>query len=195
MLSAIVLAAGLSQRMGTANKLLLSYKNKTIIETTVENILAADIGEVIVVAGHEAEQIQSALKNLQVHFVFNPGYANGITTSIQHGVEYAKGNGYMVCLSDMVLITPAEYTLLKTAFEQQITLDYKCICLPRFNHKKGNPVIFSSFYKEAILKHEDMEGCKDIVQLNNEHIYWVDMDTPHILQDMDYFEDYEKLNL
>ena len=55
MLSAIVLAAGLSKRMGSANKLLLMYKNKTVIETVVENILAAGIKEVIVVTGHQSE--------------------------------------------------------------------------------------------------------------------------------------------
>ena len=194
MVSAIVLAAGLSKRMGAANKLVLPYKNKTVIATVVENIIAAGIEEVIVVSGFEAEQIQVALEGLPVQFIYNPEYEKGMTTSIQQGVFAAKGDGYMICLSDMVLIEPDEYTLLKKVFEEKVQLDEKCICMPRYKNEKGNPVIFSSFYKEAILEHKNMEGCKEIVQLNKAHIHWVEMDTAHILQDMDYPEDYKTLS-
>lgn len=193
MVSAIILAAGLSKRMGNTNKLLLPYKNKTVIAAVTANILNACIEEVIVVTGYEAEQIQHALKSLPVQFINNPDYEKGMTTSIKQGISTAKGNGYMICLSDMVLIEPAEYALLQSVFEDELKLDEKCICMPRYKNEKGNPVILSSFYKEAILKHEDMEGCKEIVQLNKNHIHWVEMDTPHILQDMDYPEDYELL--
>ncbi len=194
MVSAIVLAGGLSKRMGTANKLLLPYKNKTVIATVIENIIAAGIEEIMVVTGYEAEKIQDALKGFTVQFIYNPEYEKGMTTSIQQGVFAAKGDGYMICLSDMVLIEPDEYTLLKKVFEAQLQLDEKCICIPRYKNEKGNPVIFSSFYKEAILQHKDMEGCKEIVQLNKAHIHWIEMDTQHVLQDMDYPEDYRILS-
>jgi CTP:molybdopterin cytidylyltransferase MocA len=62
-----------------------------------------------------------------------------------------------------------------------------------YNNEKGNPVVFSSSYKEEILKHTDMEGCKTIVQSNNQHIQWLDMETDHVLQDLDYPEDYKKI--
>jgi len=42
------------------------------------------------------------------------------------------------------------------------------------------------------LKHTDMEGCKTIVQSNKENIHWIEMNSDHILQDMDYYEDYRK---
>lgn len=194
MVTAIVLAAGLSKRMGTANKLLLPYKNKTVLATVVANILASGMEEVIIVTGHEAKQIEQSLKDLPVRFIYNPEYEKGMTTSIQQGVSFASGNGYMICLSDMVLIEPAEYALLKNTFEQQLKNDKKCICMPRYKNEKGNPVILSSFYKEPILKHQEMEGCKQIVQLNKTHIHWVKTERPHVLQDMDYPEDYKKLN-
>jgi CTP:molybdopterin cytidylyltransferase MocA len=65
--------------------------------------------------------------------------------------------------------------------------------VPRYKNEKGNPVIFSPYYKDAILEHKEMEGCKTILQSNKENIFWVDMPTNHVLQDMDYYEDYEKL--
>lgn len=194
MLTAIVLAAGTSTRMGGTNKLLLAYKNKTVIATVTENIINAGIPEIIVVIGFEAEKIQQALRGLPVQFVNNPVYAKGMTTSIQHGIQYAKGTGFMVCLSDMVLITPQEYVLLNSCFEEQLMFNEKCICIPRYSNENGNPVIFSSSYKQAILKHKSMEGCKEIVQANKECIRFIEMGTPHILQDMDYPGDYEKIS-
>ena len=193
MLSAIVLAAGSSKRMNGINKLILPYKNKTIISTVVTNILAAGIEEVIVVVGYEAEKVKEALENLPVIIINNPDHEKGLTTSIQQGVSCAKGNGYMICLSDMVLITPEEYIFLKSSFEKQWLMNAACICVPRYKNEKGNPVIFSSWYKRVILEHGEMEGCKEIVQSNRNNISWVDMQSTHILEDIDYPGDYDKL--
>ena len=63
MLTIIVLAAGLSQRMGIENKLLLPFQGKTIVETTIDNLLAAQIGEIIVVVGHESEKVKAVLQD------------------------------------------------------------------------------------------------------------------------------------
>ncbi len=168
--------------------------NKTVLETTIQNILSAGIEELILVLGHEEEKIRSLVKDLPLIIISNPDYANGITSSIQQGVRQATGNGYMICLADMVSISPAEYELLRIAFEKQWLLDSECICQPRYQDLKGNPVIFSSYYREDILRHEDMDGCKGIVEDNREHIHWIDMPTNHVLLDLDHPADYEALN-
>jgi molybdenum cofactor cytidylyltransferase len=192
MLSAIVLAAGLSKRMGEQNKLLLPYKNKTIIEITLDNIIASGINDINVITGYEHEQVEASIKHLPVKIIFNPAYEKGMTTSIQQGVSHAGENGYMICLADMFLVTSAEYTFLKAEFERALQQNKKCICVPKYKEEKGNPVIFSSFYKEAILQHTEMEGCKTIVQSNKENIYYIEIPGDHILQDLDYYTDYEK---
>ncbi len=192
-LTAIVLAAGLSKRMGKENKLLLPYHNKAIIRIVVENILAAGIKEVLVVIGHEAEKVTALLADLPVKLVVNEAYEKGMTTTIQEGVRHATGAGFMICLSDMVMITAEEYRWMQAAFLQQHEKDAAVICLPRFNNEKGNPVIFSAAYRDTILKHEKMEGCKEIVQQHAAHIFWMEMVTPHVLQDFDYRIDYEEL--
>jgi molybdenum cofactor cytidylyltransferase len=193
MLSAIVLAAGSSKRMGNKNKLLLPYRNSIVIVATIENILTAGIEEVVVVTGFESEKIKASIQHLPIKIADNKDPATGMTSSIQCGVSNASGNGFMICLADMVLITPAEYALLKNSFEEHHQKNSKCICIPRYNNKKGNPVIFSSYYRQAILQHQDPEGCKEVVQSNKENIYWIDMTEDHVLQDMDHPEDYEKL--
>ncbi|WP_153800681.1 nucleotidyltransferase family protein [Foetidibacter luteolus] len=193
MLSAIVLAAGLSKRMGADNKLLLAYRQTTVLAATIANIIAAGITDVIVVTGHQASAVSESIAGLPVKIIHNTLFQKGMTTSIQAGIQHTAGQGYMICLGDMLTIEPGEYALLAKAFTAQIMANPNCICLPRYQGEKGNPVIFSTVYKKDILEHKDMEGCKAIVQNNRQHITWVDMPTNHILQDMDYPYDYEQL--
>ncbi len=195
-LSVIVLAAGLSSRMGVENKLLLSFQSKTILETTISNILEANIGEVIVVVGHEAERLKAVLKSRfpDIKIVENPYFEKGMTTSIQTGIRAAKNTeGYAICLTDMVLIQPYEYRLLAQQFLDFYKQDEKVIIQPIFKEKRGNPVIFSHFYKKSILETIDTEGCRSVVQAYKKHVKLVEMPTNHVLQDVDFKEDYERM--
>ncbi len=196
MLSVIVLAAGLSRRMGSENKLLLQFQGKTILETTISNILKADIGEVIVVVGHEAELVKAVLNNRfsDIQIVENTDFEQGMTTSIKAGIRAANKNteGYMICLSDMVLIEPEEYRFIAQQFlfhdEENVIIQ------PIFGEKRGNPVIFSPFYKNSILETLDTEGCRSVVQSYKNHVHLIAMPTNHIFIDVDNKEDYNYVN-
>ena len=190
MLSAVIPAAGLSTRMENKNKLLLPYHGKTVLEATLHNILAAGITDVVVVTGRDAELVRAAIQHLPVRMVHNPHFAAGLTGSIQKGVQEATGDGYMICLADMVLIMPDEYRLLAQQFARRQAVDAKCICLPVYGGRRGNPVVFAAAWREAIMTHEQAEGCKAIVQGHAANVYEVEMTSDHVLQDMDYPEDY-----
>lgn len=192
MLTAIVLAAGSSRRMGR-NKLLLPYKGEPLLAYVVGNILAAKIGPVIVVTGHEADLIGNSLKGLPVKLEHNPRYETGMTGSIQAGITAADGKGYMICLSDMALIAPDEYTLLKHAFDKQHRKDQACIIQPTYDNQTGNPVTFSAAWRQAILEHTAPEGCKDILRDHPDNVYQVEMPSSSVLQDVDWPEDYDQL--
>ncbi len=189
MVSAIVLAAGLSARMGK-NKMLLPFAGKTVIEKVVENIIASGIDDIIVVTGRDALQLHDLLQHSPVKIIYNNDFALGMTTSIQKGVYAANGDGYMICLGDMSFIISQEYKKLNDFFEEKRLVDEECICIPGYKNQKGNPVIFSSFYKNIILEHTNMEGCKEIVQANKQYVYAIEMNTNNILKDIDTFEDY-----
>jgi molybdenum cofactor cytidylyltransferase len=192
MLTAIILAAGSSRRMGR-NKLLLPYRGKPLLAYVTGNILSAGIDSIIVVTGHDAALIGEALKGLPVKLVHNPRYEEGMTSSIQAGVSAADGEGYMICLSDMALIAPEEYALLKNAFNRQHRRDNACIIQPAYDNQVGNPVIFSAAWRQAILEHTHPEGCKDIVRSHPDNVYRVEMNSASILQDLDWPEDYDQL--
>jgi molybdenum cofactor cytidylyltransferase len=192
MVTAILLAAGSSRRMGGPNKLLLPWKGRPLISATTENILAAGVGELILVTGHQAPAITAAVSDRPIHIIHNPHYEQGMTSSIRAGAAAAHGQGLMICLADMVLITPEEYSHLITAFTQEYSRDSKCILLPGYQGRKGNPVLFSSSWREAILQHPEEDGCRTLVRNNPGHQHHIPMPTDHILQDIDSPGDYEQ---
>jgi molybdenum cofactor cytidylyltransferase len=192
MVSGIILTGGLSTRM-EANKLLLPYEGCTVIERVVEKVCAAGLGEVIVVTGHQSDKVKKVLQKYPVKFVHNPNYSLGMTTSIQEGVKEATGDGYMICLGDMVQITSKEYGWLKIRFERVVQVDKASIVLPLFNHAKGNPVLFSSLYKNKILQHTNMNGCCNILEENKNSIKYIEMPSNHVLKDINSFNDYYQL--
>jgi len=179
--------------MENKNKLLLPYRGKTIVEITVGHILSAGIDDVVVVTGRDGEQVSALLQALPVRLVHNQRFAEGLTGSIQAGVAQAQGNGYMICLADMVWLTAGEYRLLADRFNRQVQADPRCICLPVYQGQKGNPVIFSGWYSNLIAAQPPGEGCRDIVQAHTDHVHRVDMATDHILRDLDDPADYRRL--
>jgi len=195
MVSAIILAAGESRRMESKNKLLLPLGHETLIEHIVDTVFSSDVGEVVVVLGHEADRVKNVLVNRSIKFVYNDNYQIGMTTSIHAGVKAASSqtDGYMICLSDLPLIEPDELNHLVLAFEKAINQNDKLIVIPIFEEQRGNPVIFSLRYKTDILDHKGLIGCKGIVKQNPDQVLEIEMDTDHVLRDIDVIEDYERI--
>lgn len=188
--SAIVLAAGLSSRMGAENKLLLPVDGKPMVRVVVERLLEAGVEEVLVVTGYEVERIQEALSSLPVKMIFNPNYRRGMTSSIQTGVAAASGLGYMICPGDMPFLQSADYRQMRAFFGEKHREDAACICAPVYQGKRGHPVVFAAHYREEILQHKEPEGCKGIVGAHHDHLYTLPFSTSSILRDMDTPEDY-----
>lgn len=190
-ISAIVLAAGTSSRMEGANKTLMPFAGKTVIETTVDNVLKSTANEVVVVLGFESEKVRSLLAGRPVRFVENKNYQTGMTSSIQAGVEAsnADSDGYLICLSDMPLLSAADYNLII----KHLKPGEKRIVKPFFQGQGGNPVLFCSHFREAILMHQHPEGCREVVKMNKESMVHVDFDSNRILSDIDTREDYTRL--
>ena len=193
--SAIVLAAGLSRRMGAQNKLLLRYSGKPLVRYVVEAVAGSKAGEVVVVVGFEQERIREALEGLDVSFVANERYEEGMGTSIRAGVKAAtdEATGYMVCLSDLPLIESEEYDRIIDAFLANHERDPQAIVIPSFEGQRGNPVVLSSFYREAMLAQQGVVGCRGIVKQHPRHITIVEMDTDHVVRDVDTIEAFEAL--
>jgi len=177
------------------NKLLLPFGDKTMLETTLDQILASGVGEVVVVTGHEAWRVRENLKNRPVNTVVNPDFASGMTTSIQAGIRAAspETQGFMICLSDMPLIDSVIYRQLADVFFEKIKTAQRVIVQPVFENTPGNPVIFSAVFRNEILALEHAEGCKPVVQANREFVVRVPVSSDSILRDADTLADFEKV--
>ena len=182
--------------MGNTDKRFLLYKGKPLVNHVMLNLWNSQQSQLIIVMQNNDVRLLNGQDNEQIKVVENPDYQQGMTTSIQAGVAAAseQATGYMICLADQPLITSEDYNRLIEAFENTYLSNKKCIIVPFFEGKKGNPVIFSAHYREAILTHKNMEGCKEIIQANKEYITKVAMPNNHILRDVDTPEDYERID-
>src|SRR5437660_2676303 len=85
-ISAILLAAGRSRRMG-AFKPLLPFGNGTVIDACINNLRGADVKDIIVVVGHRANEIQRHLESYKLRFALNPDTDSEMSESIRRGIE------------------------------------------------------------------------------------------------------------
>jgi len=192
MISAIILAAGESRRMGMKNKLLLPISGEVLIRNFVKSVCASNVAEVVVVVGHEAEKIEGVLQGQPVRFVENLRYMEGMTSSIQTGIQAAsaESEGLLICLADQPFIETSDFNRLIHAFTDLFDSESSLIIVPVFKGQRGNPVLFSRQFRDIILQHKD-EGCRDIVLKHPEYVREVEMGNDNVLQDVDTPEDYK----
>jgi len=191
--SAVVLAAGRSARMGEA-KQLLRIGEQTMLERTIENVRASRVEEVVLVLGFEAELIRRELPVALlegVRVVINENYASGMASSLREGlaVVSAESHGALIVLADQPLVRPETMNEL---VEQYCRSDAE-IAVPYFKGSRGNPVLLGRFvFAEAMALEGDV-GCRAIFAQHTKGILRVDVDDPGILADIDSREDYERL--
>ena len=189
-ISGIILAAGLSTRMGEP-KQLLPFGDSTIIETVIDNLLGSKLNEVIVVVGHEAEKVQAHIQHKPVKIVFNPDYQEGMLTSAQCGVGAisASANAFAMTLVDLPLITPDLVNLVIDTYVQA----EGGIAVPSYNYRRGHPVIFNRCYAADLLALDgNSGGVRSLFQKYADDIHYVTVDTDRVLMDIDYRTDYEE---
>ena len=189
-ISGIILAAGLSTRMGEP-KQLLPFGGSTIIETVIDNLLGSKLNEVIVVIGHKAEKVQAHIQHKPVKIAFNPDYQQGMLTSAQCGVRSisASADAFAMTLVDLPLITPDLVNLVINTYVQA----EGGITVPSYNYRRGHPVIFDRRYAADLLALDgDSGGVRSLFQKYADDIHYVAVDTDRVLRDIDYREDYEE---
>ncbi|MDE0401654.1 MAG: nucleotidyltransferase family protein [Candidatus Poribacteria bacterium] len=188
-ISGILLAAGLSTRMG-APKQLLPFGESTIVETVVDNMLGAKFDEVIVVVGHSASEVQDRLGTRPINTVFNPDYREGMLTSAQTGIRALEASdAFALMLVDQPFITSTLIDQVVDAYQQT----EKGIALPSYNYKRGHPVIFDQKYAIDILAlTPESDGVRTLFKKYDDDIHYVTVDTDSVLRDIDYREDYER---
>jgi molybdenum cofactor cytidylyltransferase len=188
--AAVILAAGRSTRMGGPNKLLAELGGRTLVRIVAEQALASKASEVIVVTGHQAVEVEKSLGGLNVRFVRNADFADGLASSVKTGISAVSdaADAAVVCLGDMPLVDAHLIDRLIEAFAPDRG---GLIALPVSEGRRGNPVLWSRrFFKELMTLDGDI-GARHLIAKHGEavaevpvegHGAFLDIDTPQALE-------------
>ena len=180
--AAIVLAAGKSSRMG-ANKLLADIAGKPMIRHTMEAIAASHVRGIVVVTGRDAAEVNAALAGLAYTEVHNPHYADGLSTSLRTGLAaVGEVDAAVVCLGDMPRVSAPAIDKLIAAFSP---VDHRAICVPTFSGERGNPVLWSARYFEAMRELTGDKGARELLNDFSDDVVDVAMPDDAVLDDID----------
>ena len=182
-IGAVVLAAGMSSRMG-ANKLLMDVNGKPMLRHTVEATLASHAEPVIVVTGHAAAEAKAALAGLNVRIVNNPDFANGLSTSLRCGLNALPEDcdGALVLLGDMPGVSTALIDRLIASFDP---VQNRAICVATRHGKRGNPVLWARRFFPEMLVIEGDVGARNLIGTYGELVCEVEASDDAPLTDID----------
>jgi molybdenum cofactor cytidylyltransferase len=185
--AAIVLAAGLSRRMGDVNKLLIEINGIPMIRATVSACAAVCDAPVTVVTGHQASKIEQALAGLNVRFIHNPDYASAQAGSVVAGLNAVPdAKTTLVVLGDQPLLDRAA---LERLLEVHRANDQTRITIPVNGADRGNPLVIPLAMKPALLADKTNPGCRKFTRDNPDKVHRFDCQDPAYFTDLDTQED------
>lgn len=193
--TAIVLAAGLSSRMGDF-KPLLPIDGVPMLEAVLTKVLSFPFKEAIAVVGHKEQKIRETIEiqDDRFNWVVNKNFIEGLSSSIKAAIQRTNNDtfGIFIFLGDQPLIKKTTIEqMLKTIMEKEIH-QTKCIVQPTFNGMPGHPVFISSQMIPYLKSLTGAEGAKPIFAYAEKHIY-LPIDDEGIILDVDTKQDYKKV--
>lgn len=185
--AAIVLAAGLSRRMGADNKLLLPLGGQPLLRHAVTACIAATDAPVTVVVGHEAAKVAAAVADLPVRLVHNPDFAAGQMTSLVTGLgAVPQAQATLIALGDQPLLDAAALGWLFAAFAGAGAAR---ITIPLRDELRGNPIVVPQALMPALLADPHNPGCRTFTRNHPERIHWARTDNAAFFTDVDNPDD------
>ncbi|MEP5155183.1 nucleotidyltransferase family protein, partial [Planktotalea sp.] len=182
---ALILAAGLSQRMGERNKLLLPIDGVPMVRRVVQQYRAAIEGPITVVTGHEAEAVQAVLSDLDVRCVVNPEYAKGQQTSVAFGLaQCPEVEALLIGLGDQPLLRASDIVALLDVHARLAPMQ---VSIPALDDIRGNPIVVPHQLRAQLTRDPERPGCMRFTRDNPDMVhrhpltakgFYTDVDTP-----------------
>src|SRR6266566_4636932 len=204
--SAIILAAGNSSRMGSGrHKLLLPLDGRPVLVHVIDAALASQARPIIIVLGHEAEQVRAHITSYTLHpditIVENDKYLQGMSTSLHLGVQLLISNGYKKHASpsevDSALIVLGDQPMITSKIIDTLIAIYRAtgkhIVAPLYNGKRGSPVLFDESLFHELIQVTGDEGGRTVLERHSQEVKLVEMGDVPANYDVDTWEAYQQV--
>jgi molybdenum cofactor cytidylyltransferase len=143
----VLLASGTSSRFGESNKLLATLDGEPLVRHAARTLLGGDLDGVVAVVGYEAETVRAALADLDIESVVNPDFRDGLSTTVERGVETAREADAIVFLpGDMPTVDAETVRTLVDAYRAGLGTALAAA----FQGHRGNPVLFERSHFDAL---------------------------------------------
>jgi len=198
MITAIILAAGASKRMGQP-KMLLPWGDETVLTHVISVFQKAGVDDILIVTGGAREQVESLVSSLNVRTVHNPDYSNGeMLSSIQCGIHALTplplspvergATAMLIGLGDQPQVKERSVWMVCDAFRES----QSNIVVPSYQIRRGHPWLVAQPLWNELLNMRAPQSPRDFLNTHADEIHYVDVDDPTILADLDTPSDYEK---
>ena len=189
-IAAILLAAGLSTRMGRL-KPLLPWMGSTLLEYQLRQLSLSPVDEIVLVLGHEAEKLRpyaDAVPDIRV--VVNPDYHRGRSTSVVAGVKALGGRPSAILILSVDQPRPAWVISQVVKAHLDGTAE---ITIPTFEGRRGHPIVFDGgLIDELKALSEEAQGLREVVGRDPGRVREIEVSSPVIHLDLNTPEDYQR---
>ena len=189
----IVLAAGMSSRLGRP-KQLLELGGKSVLEWTLNACMDSKIERIYLILGYKHQQVLEVLsekiRHPRLNIILNQNYKKGQGASLQAGVLEIRDTfpSVMFILGDQPLVdSPTINHLLECFWASE-----KNICVPFYKNKRGNPTIFSAMFYDKLSSIKGDIGARGIIEDHPDQVLRVAVNRPSFFHDIDTQKDFEK---
>ena len=189
MISAILLGAGKSKRMGF-DKLSLPWGKKTVFERCLETLLRSRVQELVIVLSLRNKGLKNLLRGKNIKIVTNPDPGGGMSTSIRRGLQaiHPRSDGILIALGDQPFLKTRTINVLIRAFAQ----GKGRIIVPSFRERRGHPVIFHKRYRKELLNLKGDVGGKSVLERYPKDVIIVPVKSEGVVKDINTWQDYKK---
>jgi molybdenum cofactor cytidylyltransferase len=190
MISAIILAAGESKRMGQP-KMLLPWGDTTVLGKVIETFKDAGIEDILVVTGGATAKVTSIAARHGVHSAYNESYSGGdMLSSVQCGLRALslQTHAALIALGDQPQVEVGSVLLIADEYMRTES----SLIVPSYQLRRGHPWLIARELWNEILQMKAPDSLRDFLNRHAHEIHYIELNTPTILQDLDTPEDYLK---
>ena len=189
MIKAILLAAGQSKRMKSENKLIKLYKNKPLINYSLNVLTKSKVNKIIIVLGHQHKDLKKIIKkNKKIIFTYNKNYQKGMASSIKRGLKKISKNdkGFIIAQSDMPFVKQSDINKICRSINSKKFLVHAL----KYKNRVGNPIGFDSSLIKKFKNIKGQFGAKFMVKRLKNRTNFINTNNPKSFKDFDKVSDF-----